>query len=463
VTAGAARRQRSAYCQPIRRREPKDGETVSTSREDVRGSQAGDDGDREPDGFVEVAAVENLTDGQMVGVEVNGERVLVANIGGEFYAIGGVCTHEKANLDEGSLCEGVVYCPLHFSAFDVRSGEVLGPPADRPTPTYQVKVSNGRLLVSVRPAADLPPAVDGAGDQEQVREEPLERARPWHTMLADRIGSVAWLGRFSDRFGTGAAAARRRLAPTGLLDLLHGRWFGHALHPALSDLPIGFWASSLFLYVIGQSTAAAILSVVGIASALAAAVTGVVDVSIAEGHERSAGLLHGLLMTGALLIQCASAGAYYFADALGLAIGFSVASFAVTTGAAHLGGHLVFGHGTMVNHTSWPPGPAQWVRTVEESELDAAAGRTVLADVGEKKVLLHRNRDGRISAIHNACSHAGAPLSLGKICDDVVTCPWHDSRFRMGDGGVASGPAIYPQPTFEVRVRDHWIEVRSAS
>ena len=82
--------------------------------------------------FVEVGTVNDLDDGQMVGFEVDDRRILLAKVEGEFFAIGGTCTHERSNLDQGALLGHVVYCPLHYSAFDVRSGAVLGPPADDP-------------------------------------------------------------------------------------------------------------------------------------------------------------------------------------------------------------------------------------------------------------------------------------------------------------------------------------------
>ncbi|TNC25111.1 Rieske 2Fe-2S domain-containing protein [Amycolatopsis alkalitolerans] len=430
---------------------------MTTSREQSAAGHA------DLDEFVEVGAAEDFADGQMAGYEIGGERVLLARVDGRFYAIGGVCTHERANLDEGALCDNVVYCPLHYSAFDVRSGEVLGPPADRAAPTYAVRVEDGKVLVAVAPGGAPPGATESTQPEagEGVREEALERALPWHARISAELDRMDWLRESADRMIAGLVPVRRRLVRTGLLDLLHGRWFGHALHPALSDLPIGLWISSLLLYLIGQPQPAAILGVAGVAAALATALTGVADWTVAEGHERRAGLMHGLLMTAALLVEAASSATYYFAGARTVAVVLSAVGLAVTVGAAFLGGHLVFGHGTMVNHTAWPPGPAQWFPTALETELDGAPGRTLAVPAGEKTVLLHRNRDGRISAIHNACSHAGAPLSLGQVCDGVVSCPWHESKFRLSDGGVVRGPAFSPQPVFEVRVRAGRIEVRS--
>ena len=68
---------------------------------------------------------------------------------------------------------------------------------------------------------------------------------------------------------------------------------------------------------------------------------------------------------------------------------------------------------------------------------------------------------GEVHALAHTCSHQGGPLSEGKLEGDVVQCPWHGSRFSIKDGSVVDGPATFPQPCFETRVRDGKIEVRS--
>lgn len=402
--------------------------------------------------FVEVCAEDDLKDGEKVGFDIDGQRVLLARVDGSFYAIGAVCTHERAFLDEGSLVQNVVYCPLHYSAFDLRTGCVLAPPADQPTPTYGVKVSGGMVLVSVAPVEVGAQEADG-----DARLEPVERPSSLQARLFDRIDSLAWLQRLSHGFTAVTGPVRAVLAPRGVLDLLHGRWLGHALHPALSDLPIGLWAGSVLLYLIGFSGAAVVLSLAGIATALAAMVTGIADLLVTDGHDRRVGLLHGLLMTVALVIQIGSPVAY-FAGAWVVAVILAAVSLVITVGAAYLGGHLVLARGAMVDHTVWPVAPLDWRPTVKASEV--SEGTTATAEVGGRNVLLYRAEDGRISAIEGACSHASGPLSLGKVCAGVVTCPWHNSQFRLRDGAVIRGPATFPQPVLEVRVSGGWIEVR---
>jgi nitrite reductase/ring-hydroxylating ferredoxin subunit len=59
-------------------------------------------------------------------------------------------------------------------------------------------------------------------------------------------------------------------------------------------------------------------------------------------------------------------------------------------------------------------------------------------------------RGGQLHAISNVCSHAGGPLDEGSLDGDVVTCPWHGSRFDVRTGRVCGGPATFSQPALRV-------------
>ncbi len=97
--------------------------------------------------FVKVAETKDVQASQMIAVEVNGEKICIANVEGRYYAIGNVCTHMGGPLAEGKLEEHVVQCPWHGSRFDIRTGEVVRPPAIRPEPTYEVKEENNNILI----------------------------------------------------------------------------------------------------------------------------------------------------------------------------------------------------------------------------------------------------------------------------------------------------------------------------
>jgi len=66
---------------------------------------------------------------------------------GKFYATDGFCTHEKAHLGDGIVDEFEVECPLHFGAFDYRTGDPTVAPACIKLKTYPVTVTDGAVFV----------------------------------------------------------------------------------------------------------------------------------------------------------------------------------------------------------------------------------------------------------------------------------------------------------------------------
>lgn len=97
--------------------------------------------------FVKVAAVSEISPGDMMVVEVGGEQVLLVNVGGNIHACDDVCTHSYASLSEGDLDGAEVQCPLHGAMFNVTTGAVLTPPADAPLRVFEVRVEGDDVLV----------------------------------------------------------------------------------------------------------------------------------------------------------------------------------------------------------------------------------------------------------------------------------------------------------------------------
>lgn len=453
--------------------------------------------------FVEVASADDLAEGEMIRVEVDGERVLVAMVEGKPYAMAAVCTHERAYLDEGGVFGYEVTCPLHFSCFDIRTGEPTAPPAEDPEPVYEVKVEDGKVLVSSEPVeapAEVSETAVPVGDTQAPSQaatpseaaavadvgEPSEpngaepesaeagvasEAAPstplsvgpavsthltWSERAMEGLESLSLLREASDRLTDVISPLRSRRGMLEVMDVLHGRWLGHALHPALSDLPIGFWTGSFVLDAAGRDEAAKLLSAVGMAGGVAAFVTGIADWSVTDGRDRRLGMMHGLLNTAGMTMQGVSLAARLLGRRRQARI-WSAASLAVTYASAYLGGHLVMERGQMVNHTLWTAGPRNWTPAVRERDLPE--GQTMTSHIEARNVLLYRS-NGMVSAIEATCSHAGGPLGMGPVEDCVVTCPWHDSQFSLIDGRVLRGPAQYSQPVLETRFREGWIEVR---
>ena len=87
--------------------------------------------------------------GEMKSFDVSGKTILVANVGGSFYAIDNVCSHRGCPLGEGHLEDNTVPCPCHGAQFDVRTGEVKAPPAPKPQKSFKVKVEGSDVLVEI--------------------------------------------------------------------------------------------------------------------------------------------------------------------------------------------------------------------------------------------------------------------------------------------------------------------------
>jgi nitrite reductase/ring-hydroxylating ferredoxin subunit len=83
--------------------------------------------------FVEIAKVSEISNGKMKHIEVDGKEVLIANIGGKFYAINDRCGHMNALLSMGNLTGNTVTCPFHGAKFDVTNGKKLSEPILTPS------------------------------------------------------------------------------------------------------------------------------------------------------------------------------------------------------------------------------------------------------------------------------------------------------------------------------------------
>lgn len=92
-------------------------------------------------------ALSAITDGAMLLGHADGERALIARRGEEVFAIGAVCTHYSAPLEQGLLVEDTVRCPWHHACFALRSGEALRAPALNPVSCWRVEQRDGSVYV----------------------------------------------------------------------------------------------------------------------------------------------------------------------------------------------------------------------------------------------------------------------------------------------------------------------------
>lgn len=97
--------------------------------------------------WVEVASVADFPPGSVRSCAVDGVQIAVFNLGGSYYAIEDLCSHEASTLADGKLEGEEIVCPLHGAHFCIRTGAALSPPAYEAVPTFPVRVDHGVVQV----------------------------------------------------------------------------------------------------------------------------------------------------------------------------------------------------------------------------------------------------------------------------------------------------------------------------
>ena len=133
----------------------------------------------------DVAALTDLTDGEMRPVKVIDDEILLIRDGQTIHAIGATCPHAGAPLVLGIRNGNRIVCPWHKATFCIRTGALLEPPAVDSLPRYEVRVEAQRILVSL-PAQQPPPpstppddrtfVIVGAGAAGAVAAQTLREA-----------------------------------------------------------------------------------------------------------------------------------------------------------------------------------------------------------------------------------------------------------------------------------------------
>lgn len=87
-----------------------------------------------------------LQEGSRKRVVVDGEEIVLFNVNEEVCAVANICPHQKfQKLHEGEFCNGIVTCPMHGWAYDVRTG--ISTNADGKLKTYSVTIKKNRLFI----------------------------------------------------------------------------------------------------------------------------------------------------------------------------------------------------------------------------------------------------------------------------------------------------------------------------
>jgi nitrite reductase/ring-hydroxylating ferredoxin subunit/uncharacterized membrane protein len=277
-------------------------------------------------------------------------------------------------------------------------------------------------------------------------------ARLLARLIAAQDGWARPLGDFNHRW---LNALFRPIRP--IKDFLNGTWLGHPAHAAVTDIPIGTLLLAVVFDIAGQTAAADIALAATILFMLAAAVTGAADYTDTDGTARVRATIHSTLMVIALVVLLVSFGLRAAgATDRTIPIVLSIVALLIVTSGAFVGGDVVYIFGNMVSRHAFRGAGTKWIRldtgavtdlsTLPEAtptKMKAGINDLVLVRVGET-----------VHALHAVCAHAGGPLAEGTVVDACIECPWHASRFRLSDGRLRRGPALYDQPAYELRAAE---------
>ena len=100
-----------------------------------------------PDGFIKIGKVDELRPGSMKRFDINGRRMLLANVNGRFCATDDTCTHDGGELASGTVEGEEIVCPRHGARFNIKTGAVTAPPAYEPVYKFPLRVEDGTIQI----------------------------------------------------------------------------------------------------------------------------------------------------------------------------------------------------------------------------------------------------------------------------------------------------------------------------
>ena len=292
-----------------------------------------------------------------------------------------------------------------------------------------------------------------------VEKRPPQHPRPRARRTVSSREVLSWLdcwldswrsttaGRDRSANSTVAGSPRSSGRSDPIKDLLNGRWLGHPLHAAATDLPIGLLLGAVVLDLIGQPAAADIVLLATIITMLLAALAGLADYADTEGTALTRATTHSTLMVVALVLLVISAILRAGAPVdRTVPIALSIVGFLIVSAGAFVGGDVAYVLGNMVSRHAFRGAGTKWIKldtgdVTDLAALPEATPTKMRAGINDLVVV----RFGEtVHALHAVCAHAGGPLNEGTIVDGCVQCPWH---------GFALPVARRPRPARAVRLR----------
>jgi len=253
---------------------------------------------------------------------------------------------------------------------------------------------------------------------------------------------------------------------------------GHPIHPAIVPLPLafligafGFDAAAVVFDDGNLARTAGLLSLVGIATALLAAIPGLIDYLFAvppnsTGKRRAT--THMIVNLSAVVLFAAAAllkNGFDSPPPLAI-LAIELVGVALLSAGGWMGGVLVSRNQISVDHRYARAGKWREVKVdvdergvlvAQRDELEVDQMKLVRTQHG--RVVIARTESGWV-AFNDRCTHRGGSLADGVMICGTVQCPWHGSQFDVKTGAVKAGPAKVGIPTYSVEQRADGIYLR---
>ncbi|MDI6852798.1 MAG: FAD-dependent oxidoreductase [Deltaproteobacteria bacterium] len=132
-----------------------------------------------------IAKISDLQDGDMKEIEIAGIKILLTRLEGKFYAVGGECSHYGGPLAEGVLCAETVTCPWHHARFNVKTGDLVAPPALDAMTRFDTRVEGENVVLL------LPDQPKGRHKPTLTKHNPQADGRTFVILGAGAAGNAA--------------------------------------------------------------------------------------------------------------------------------------------------------------------------------------------------------------------------------------------------------------------------------
>lgn len=101
------------------------------------------------DQYINIAKTEDIRNNEMQRFVINGRKILICHVEGQFYALDDTCSHEDASLYRGNLTGKCVTCPMHGSRFNIETGVPLDEPATEPVKTHKLRIEGDTIAIAL--------------------------------------------------------------------------------------------------------------------------------------------------------------------------------------------------------------------------------------------------------------------------------------------------------------------------